>query len=111
LYSYIKPSFLLSDQSPYHVPKTSKHLNSTWEDYLADFNGDVIVENFVHSRSVFNKNYEHNIIQWKGYISEVKNLEPTFGLSLFIDQPTANLMIKMEPSESFLYPDIALTVN
>ncbi len=55
----MKPSFF-DIKSPYKVPESSLFMQATWQEYLEDCGGEVIVENFIHARSVFNKKYEHN---------------------------------------------------
>jgi hypothetical protein len=40
--------------TPYKAPTESKMIDITWEKFLSDCGGEVIVENFVHARSIFN---------------------------------------------------------
>jgi len=68
----------------------------------------VIVENFVHARSVFNKKYENNIVQWNGYYAETKQ---TNALPFFASSHAINLLVKMLPTESSVYPDLVLSVS
>jgi hypothetical protein len=56
-YVYMRPSYF-QPLSPYEVPKESKVIDYTWEDFLKDCGGDVIVENNVHARNIFNIKYE-----------------------------------------------------
>ena len=58
--------------SPYKAPKESKLITATWEDFLKDCGGEVIVENFVHARSIFNRKYESNIVEWTGHFVDIK---------------------------------------
>jgi hypothetical protein len=43
---------------PYEPPKESHRILTTWDEFLKDCGGEVIVENYVHARGVFNKKYE-----------------------------------------------------
>lgn len=43
---------------PYEIPKESKVIDTTWKEFLEDCGGEIIVENYVHARGVFNKKYE-----------------------------------------------------
>ena len=56
--------------SVYEHPTESKEISTQWEGFLLDCGGEVIVENYVHARSVFNKKYENNIVSWTGYFAE-----------------------------------------
>ena len=58
--------------TPYETPKDSKVIDTTWEEFLKDCGGEVIVENFVHARSVFNRKYENNQVTWVGVFAESK---------------------------------------
>lgn len=68
-YVYMRPSYSTS-LHPYEVPKESKEISFTWEEFIQDCGGTVIVENNVHARNVFNQKYEANIVEWKGYYAE-----------------------------------------
>jgi hypothetical protein len=67
----MRPSYF-SHISPYETPKDSKEVSYSWEQFLQDCGGEVIIENNVHARTVFNEKYESNIIEWKGYFAESK---------------------------------------
>lgn len=66
-----------------------------------------MVENNVHARTIFNHKYESNEINWKGYFVETKQAGNTFVNS----DHALNLLVKMDPSESVLYPDLVLSVS
>lgn len=68
-YVYLRPSYF-EPISPYHVPETSVEISTTWDEFLKDCGGSIIVENYIHARSVFNKKYENNIVEWTGYFVE-----------------------------------------
>lgn len=40
--------------SPYETPKESHYISTTWEEFLKDCGGEVIIENKVHARNIFN---------------------------------------------------------
>jgi hypothetical protein len=61
----------------------------------------------VHARNIFNKKYENNVVTWRGYFAEMKQ---TNALPLFAGDHALNILVKMSPSESVLYPDLALSV-
>jgi hypothetical protein len=68
----------------------------------------VIVENNVHARNIFNQKYESNIVNWTGFFAESK---PTNSIPFFGSDHALNILIKMQPSESPLYPDLVLSLN
>eukprot|EP00347_Sterkiella_histriomuscorum_P017670 403348446 len=106
-YVYMRPGFS-TPLHPYEVPKESKEISYTWEDFLQDCGGTVIVENNVHARNIFNEKYESNIVSWKGNFAESK---VTNSLPFFGSDHALNVLIKMQPSESPLYPDLVLSLN
>lgn len=63
----------------------------------------------MHARNVFNVKYESNIVTWKGYFAESKIQA---GVIPFIGSGHAmNFLIKMDPSESPLYPDLVMSLS
>jgi len=77
---------------------------------VTDCGGEVIVENYIHARSVFNKKYENNNVEWVGSFVESR-LIPLNGVTrLFGSEHAMNIMVKMSPSESVQYPDLVLSV-
>ncbi len=58
-YVYYRP-YKVESISPFNVPETSTLIQATWEDFIKDCGGEVIVENYVRARSLFNKRYENN---------------------------------------------------
>ncbi len=67
----MRPSYL-THMNAYETPKDSKDINSSWEDFLKDCGGEVIIENNVHARKIFNEKYESNVVTWRGYFAESK---------------------------------------
>jgi len=66
-----------------------------------------VVENNVHARTIFNQKYENNEVSWKGYFVETKQA----GNSFVNSDHSLNLLVKMDPSESVIYPDLVLSVS
>ena len=56
----------------YETPKDSKEIFVTWDEFLKDCGGEIIVENYVHAKNIFNTKYEQNIITWEGFFAETK---------------------------------------
>lgn len=108
-YVYYRPAYLPTNMTPYKAPTESLKIRTTWEEFLKDCGGEVIVENFVHARSVFNVKYENNIVSWTGYFADSK--QPNNVVPLFGSDHALNLLVKMMPSESILYPDLVLSVS
>jgi hypothetical protein len=108
-YVYMRPS-IFTPSTPFEAPKDSSRISATWEDFLRDCGGEVVVENNVHARNVFNHRYENNIVAWRGYFAETKQGS---GAQLpFVQSDHAlNILVKMKPSESVLYPDLVLSVS
>lgn len=107
-YVYLRPSYS-THLTPYEVPKESKPIPYSWEEFLNDCGGTVIVENNVHARNIFNQKYESNVVTWKGFFAESKvaqGIVPFIGSSHHM-----NFLIKMSPSESPLYPDLVLSIS
>jgi hypothetical protein len=107
-YVYMRPSIFESN-SPFEAPKESFKISATWEEFLADCGGEVIVENNVHARATFNRKYENNFVNWTGYFAEIKGSAGA-GVPFVGSDHTTNILVKMMPSESVLYPDLVLSV-
>ena len=56
-YVSIRPS-VFQHIHAYETPKESKEISLTWDDFLKDCGGEIIVENYVHAKTVFNTKYE-----------------------------------------------------
>lgn len=106
-YIYMRPSFF-TPIGPYEHPTESKEIQTTWDEFLQDCGGEVIVENYVHARSTFNRKYENNDVQWEGYFAETKQ---TNALPFFASDHAINVLVKMWPTESSIYPDLVLSVS
>ena len=108
-YVYMRPSFF-QPTTPFEAPKDSHKISASWEEFLQDCGGEVIVENNVHARNIFNQKYEQNEVTWTGYFADTKqsNGNP---LPFIQSDHAINILVKMMPSESVLYPDIVLSVS
>lgn len=71
-FTFYQPMNGLFDMRPYQAPENSVMINSTWPDFLKDCGGEVIVENYVRARSLFNRKYENNQVMWTGFFVEGK---------------------------------------
>lgn len=108
-YVYMRPAYFVPSTA-FEAPKESYRITTTWDEFIQDCGGAVIVENNVHARNVFNHKYENNEIHWKGYFVETK--QAGNGAMAFVNSDHAlNLLVKMDPSESVLYPDLVLSVS
>eukprot|EP00349_Pseudokeronopsis_sp_Brazil_P007388 CAMPEP_0202962660 /NCGR_PEP_ID=MMETSP1396-20130829/6761_1 /ASSEMBLY_ACC=CAM_ASM_000872 /TAXON_ID= /ORGANISM="Pseudokeronopsis sp., Strain Brazil" /LENGTH=182 /DNA_ID=CAMNT_0049683391 /DNA_START=435 /DNA_END=983 /DNA_ORIENTATION=+ len=106
-YVYMRPS-MFENLTPYTPPTESKRISTTWEEFLKDCGGEVIVDNSVYARGVFNEKYEANIVSWEGYFAELK---PTNTLPFFASDHAMNILVKMDPSESSMYADLVLSIS
>ena len=68
----------------------------------------MIVENKVHARNIFNMKYEKNIVKWSGYYVESKQPRQVSWLG---SNHQLNVLIKMSPTESTMYPDLVLSLS
>ena len=108
-YVYMRPSFNLHENPLVHHNIESKSIRTTWPEFLQDCGGEQVIENFVHTKMVFNDKYENNIIHWQGYFAEVKEKQKSFfGLN---NEHHLSILIKMEPSESAIFADLVLSVS
>lgn len=68
-----------------------------------------MIENFVHTKMVFNDKYENNVVRWSGYFAEVKAKQvPLF---FFSNEHHLSMLIKMSPSESAIFADLVLSIS
>jgi hypothetical protein len=74
---------------------------------LEDCGGEKVIDNSVHTKSVFNEKYENNVVNWSGYFAEVKVRQTGI---LWSSVKELNILVKMDPSESTVFPDLVLTV-
>lgn len=108
-YVYQRPSFDMMTNPLYHHNIESKVIDAKWTDYLQDCGGEKVIENFVHTKMLFNEKYENNQIRWTGYFAEVKNKAK--GIWMFGNDHHLSLLVKMSPSESNVFADLALSVS
>ncbi len=66
-----------------------------------------MIDNSVHTKIVFNEKYENNVVNWSGYFAEVKVRQTGIFWSSVKE---LNILVKMDPSESTIFPDLVLTV-
>ena len=70
-YVYMRP-YNLHENPLYHHNVESKRIDATWVDYLQDCGGEKIIDNYVHTKMVWNQKYENYKVEWTGYFTEVK---------------------------------------
>ena len=105
----MRPSFF-TPTTAFEAPVESFQIENTWEEFLADCGGEIVVENYVHAWNTFNHKYENNQVTWTGYYADTKQSQG--GALPFINSDHAiNILVKMMPSESVLYPDLVLSVS
>lgn len=104
----MRPFSVNTYHSAFETPKDSKEVPYSWNEYLKDCGGEIIVENSVHARNIFNEKWESNIVNWKGYYAESKTMHNGW---VFASDHALNILIKMSPSESALYPDLVLSLS
>lgn len=52
-----------------------------------------MIENFVHTKMVFNEKYENNVIKWSGFYAEVKKKQNQ--MFFFNDSRYMSILVKM----------------
>ena len=108
-YVYMRPSVDLNRGPLYHHNEESFDLTTSWPEFLEDCGGEQVIENFVHTKLVFNEKYENNVINWRGYVAEVRKKQQQ--IVWINDAHYIALLVKMEPSESPNYADLVLSVS
>ena len=78
-----------------------------WEDYIKDCGAEVVNINSVAAKITFEEKYQNNIITWTGYFADIRNPQV---ITVWGNEHAANVLVKMDPSESELFADIALSV-
>ena len=97
----------MHDSPLQHHNLESKKIEASWSDYLEDCGGEKVIDNSVHTKLVFNEKYENNVVNWSGYFAEVKVRQTGI---LWTSVKELNILVKMDPSESTIFPDLVLTV-
>ena len=77
---------------------------------MQDCGGEQVIENFVHTKMVFNEKYENNVVRWQGFFAEVKTKEGPFDF-LVNNENYLSILVKMSPSESVVFADLVLSVS
>ena len=112
LCAYFQPTYfsLIKNNPLLHHNAESIQIDESWEDYLEDCGGEQVLENYVHAKIVFNERYENNAVSWDGYLYEAKEKNEKL-MGLLNNERYLTLLIKMEPSESQILPDLVLSVS
>ena len=108
-YVYMRPNFNFHDNPLIHHNEESARIHTSWPEFLQDCGGEQVIENFVHTKMVFNDKYENNIISWSGFFAEIKEKQKSlFGMN---NEHHLSILVKMEPSESSIFADLVLSVS
>lgn len=108
-YVYMRPSYSLYDNPLFHHNMDSHPIDSSWTEYLADCGGEKVLDNYIHTKLLFNDKYENNEVSWRGFYAAIKQKQAApFG---FGTDHALSLLIKMEPTESVTYADLVLSVS
>ena len=109
-YVYLRPNFAVHNNPLSHHNIESYNIDTTWPEFLQDCGGEQVIENFVHTKLVFNDKYENNVVNWSGYYAEVKAKQaPIF--SFLPNNHHLSILVKMSPSESAIFADLVLSVS
>jgi len=72
-YVYYRPNFAMHHNPLSHHNIESLEISTTWPEFLKDCGGEQVIENFVHTKMVFNEKYENNVVEWSGHFAEIKH--------------------------------------
>ena len=104
----MRPDYSLQSNPLFHHNYESHPIDATWADYLKDCGGDKIIDNYIHSKLIFNEKYENNRVSWEGYFAEVKQRQKNV---IGWGNPYAlSILVKMDPTESTQYADLVLSI-
>ena len=109
-YVWVRPPLGIHQNPFNHHNVESKVIDTTWSEYLLDCGGEQVIENFVHTKLVFNDKYENNVITWNGFFAEVKKKEGPLDF-IFNNEHYMSILVKMSPSESVMFADLVLSVS
>jgi hypothetical protein len=59
-YVYMRPDYSMQSNPLFHHNTESVKIDATWTDYLKDCGGEKIIDNYIHTKLVFNEKYENN---------------------------------------------------
>ncbi len=106
-YLYIRPF-----GTNFEPVKEGTEIKGTWTEYITDCGGETIVENQVHAKMLFEKQWQSNIVTWTGFFSQTKPPQNrNVGFGFFESDHAFNILVKMSPSESSIYADLVLSVS
>ena len=79
-----------------------------WTEYIKDCGSDVIISNNLKAKEIFKTKYQNNYVNWSGYFFQKRDVKR---ISFIENSHAINLLIKMEPTETELQPDIVLSLS
>jgi hypothetical protein len=56
----MRPDYTISSNPLFHHNIESLPIDATWTDYLTDCGGEKVIDNYIHTKLVFNEKYENN---------------------------------------------------
>ena len=84
----------------------SIQLAASWTEFIEECGSSVVISNNVKATEIFKRKYKNNFVSWSGYFIEKKQVN---GFSFIENSHAWNILVKMEPSETELQPDIVLS--
>jgi hypothetical protein len=60
----MRPDYSLQSNPLFHHNIQSLPITAEWTDYLKDCGGEQVIDNYIHTKLVFNDKYENNRISW-----------------------------------------------
>lgn len=78
----------------------------TWTEYLEDCSAEKIIKNKEKVFEDFSIKYYNKVVSWEGYL-----MKASLNSGWFQGEHSGILFVKMNPTESEIYPDLVLTMN
>lgn len=88
--------------------KQSIQLAASWSEFIEECGSSVVISNNIKATEIFKRKYKNNFINWSGYFIEKKQVN---SFSFIENNHAWNVLVKMEPSETELQPDIVLSLT
>lgn len=90
------------------MPHLSQHvyIENSWEEYLNDCGGDVMMKNSIRANEKFSQIYEGKSVSWDGYL-----MRATENYGWFRGEHAVIVLVKMQPSESDIHADLILSID
>lgn len=99
--------FGLSEEAHFRN-KQSVKIEYPWTEFIEDCGSKVIIGNNVKANEIFKRKYQNNFVSWYGYFISKKEVS---SFSLGENSHALNILVKMEPSETEIEPDLVLSLS